>query len=232
MTEKIGRAARKVAAPGPRITAVTPERGPASIEGYNAEAFSVPWLLAEIAKGGPQRNDAYVLACFDDSGLDAARTLARSPVIGIGEAAVHVASLIAYRLAVITTLSRSIAPIENNLVKYGLDRRCVKIRSAQLPVFALEQLGFDARRHIAAKIRGAKTENRAEAIVLGYARIADLANELSQEHGLRAIDGIAVAVKLAEALVGLGLIASKIACYAFALPKTYSGPFARYAPRP
>jgi allantoin racemase len=231
MTEKIGRAARKVAAPGTIITAVSPDMGPASIEGYYDEAFSVPGLLAEIAKGEARGNDAHVLACFDDSGLDAARTLARSPVIGIGEAAFHVASLIAYRFAVITTLSRSIAPIETNLVKYGLDRRCVKIRAAELPVLALEQRRSDARRHISAEVRRAKAEDRAEAIVLGCAGMADLATELSQEHGLPVIDGVAAAVKLAEALVGLGLSTSKVGCYAFALPKTYSGLFAPYAPR-
>jgi allantoin racemase len=119
-------------------------------------------------KGEAQGNDAYVLASFDDSGLDAARTVTHSPVIGIGEGAFHVASsLIRYHCAIITSLSRSIGPIETNRVKYGLDRHCVKFRSAELPVLALEQLGFNAQRHISAEIRPAKTEDRAEATVLG-----------------------------------------------------------------
>ena len=49
MTEKIGTAARAVAAQGTEIIAVNPADGPVSIEGYYDEVFSVPGLLAEIA---------------------------------------------------------------------------------------------------------------------------------------------------------------------------------------
>src|SRR4051812_45244406 len=87
MTEAIGRAAEAAAASGTRITAVSPEDGPPSIEAYYDEAFSVPGLLAELRKGVGA--DAAILACFDDTGLDAARTIFDGPVIGIGEAAFH-----------------------------------------------------------------------------------------------------------------------------------------------
>ena len=112
MTEKIGRAAQRAAAPGTRIRATQPEMGPASIEGFYDEAFSVPGLLAEIARGEADGVAAHIVACFDDTGLDAARSLASAPVIGIGEAAFHMASLVAHRFTVVTTLSRSIAAIE------------------------------------------------------------------------------------------------------------------------
>ena len=45
------------------------------------------------------------------------------PVIGIGEAAFHMASLIAAKFSVVTTLSRSIVPIEHNLTRYELAAR-------------------------------------------------------------------------------------------------------------
>ena len=51
MTEKIGRAARAAAARDTEIIAVNPADGPVSIEGYYDEAFSLPGLLAEIARG-------------------------------------------------------------------------------------------------------------------------------------------------------------------------------------
>src|SRR3954469_18893230 len=71
MTDKIGHAARAVAAPGTEIIAVNPADGPVSIEGYYEEAFSVPGLLAEIAKGEALGVGAHVIACFDDTGLEA-----------------------------------------------------------------------------------------------------------------------------------------------------------------
>ena len=42
--------------------------GPASIEGYYDEAFSVPGLLEEIRRGEEDGCDGYVIACFDDTG--------------------------------------------------------------------------------------------------------------------------------------------------------------------
>ena len=120
MTDKIRAAAEAVASRGTRITAVNPATGPESIEGYHDEALAVPGLLAEIGKGEARGVAGHVIACFDDTGLDAARALARAPVVGIGEAAFHLASLVAGRFSVITTLDRSVPAIEQNLVKYGL----------------------------------------------------------------------------------------------------------------
>ena len=76
MTEKIGDCARSVAAAGTMIDAVSPTMGPASIESHYDEALSVPGVLDEIAKGERDGVDGYVLACFGDPGLDAARELA------------------------------------------------------------------------------------------------------------------------------------------------------------
>jgi allantoin racemase len=231
MTEKIGAAARAVAAPGTVIEAVNPDMGPASIEGFYDEALSLPGLLTEIAKGEQAGAAGHVIACFDDTGLDAARSLAQAPVVGIGEAAFHLASLVAGRFAVVTTLARSIAAIEANLVRYGLATRCARVRAAEVAVLALEEPGSPARALISAEIARAVSEDRAEAIVLGCAGMADLAANLSREHGVPVIDGVAAAVKLVEALAALGLRTSKVGAYAAPLPKAYAGMLAGFAPR-
>ena len=127
MTPKIGAAAKAAASPGVEVSAVNPEFGPPSIEGYFDEAFSLPGLIEEIGKAADA--DAFVIACFDDTGLEAARCATDAPVVGIGEAAFHMASLIADKFSVVTTLSRSIAPIERNLAKYGLAARCGRVRA-------------------------------------------------------------------------------------------------------
>jgi allantoin racemase len=174
---------------------------------------------------------AHVIACFDDTGLEAARSLASAPVIGIGEAAFHLASLVAHRFAVVTTLSRSIPAIETNLVKYGLASRCAKVRACEVPVLALDDPASNASAQISAEIERARHEERAEAIVLGCAGMADLAARLTEHHGLPVIDGVASAIKLAEACSVLGLKTSKIGAYATPLSKTYLGAFAAFAPR-
>ena len=98
-----------------------------------------------------------------------------------------------------------------NLMKYGLDRRCAKVRAAEVPVLALEDPASNARRDVSAEIARAKLEDRAGAIVLGCAGMTDLAASLSVEHGLPIVDGVAAAVKLAEALRLLRRAASQIA---------------------
>jgi allantoin racemase len=230
MTRTIGAAARAAAAPGTTIRAVNPAMGPVSIEGYFDEAFSVPGLLAEIAVGEAEGARAHVIACFDDTGLEAARCAALAPVIGIGEAAFHVASLIAHRFGVVTTLSRSIPAIETNLVKYGLDRRCARVRASEVPVLELEDPASDAVRRIGAEIERAKAQDGAEAIVLGCAGMADLAAHLARTHGLPVVDGVAAAVKLAEGLAALGLLTSKAGGYATPGAKRYTGLFAPFSP--
>ena len=83
MTDKAGAAARMVAASGTEIIAVNPEYGPISIEGYYDEVFSIPGLLEEVRKGESSGCQGTVIACFDDTGLDAARCIASGPVVGI-----------------------------------------------------------------------------------------------------------------------------------------------------
>ncbi len=229
MTAKIGLAAKAATSPGVEVCAVNPEFGPPSIEGYFDEAFSVPGLLAEIAKASEA--DAFVVACFDDTGLEAARSAAPAPVVGIGESVFHMASLIADKFSVVTTLARSIAPIEKNLVKYGLAARCARVRAADVPVLALEEPGSDARRAIEAEIFRALAEDGAEAIVLGCAGMTDLARNLEKEAGVPVLDGVACGVGLAETLARLGLKTSKRNAYAPPLAKAYAGAFARFSPR-
>jgi allantoin racemase len=229
MTLKIGAAAKAAASRDVEISAVNPDFGPPSIEGYFDEAFSVPGLIAEIAKASDA--DAFVIACFDDTGLEAARCAAHAPVVGIGEAAFHMASLIAEKFSVVTTLPRSIAPIERNLVKYGLAARCAKVRAADVPVLALEEPGSKARRTIEKEIELALAEDGAEAIVLGCAGMTDLARDLEQAASVPVLDGVACAVSLAESLARLGLKTSKRNTYAPPRAKTYAGEYARFSPR-
>jgi allantoin racemase len=61
--------------------------------------------------------------------------------------------------------------------------------------------------------------------------MADLASELSSELGVPVIDGVGAAVKLVEALVGLGLRTSKQGDLAYPIAKSYTGSLASMAPR-
>jgi allantoin racemase len=219
MTDKIGACARSVASPGTEIVCTNPTSTPASIEGQYDEAMSIPGLLAEIEKGEQAGSDGFVIACFDDVGLGACREIATGPVLGICEAAMHAASMIATGFSVVTTLHRAVPLIEDLALRYGMDRRCRRVRAADIPVLALEELGSNARQKVLDEITRAVAEDRCEAVILGCAGMADLTAWLTKESGVPVIDGVAVAVRMVEALVGAGLSTSKVGAYAWPLAK-------------
>src|SRR5262245_3712264 len=231
MTKVIAAAAKRAARPDTVIRAVESAFGPPSIEGAYDDALAVPGLLERIKEGETQGADAHVIACFDDTGLDAARALADAPVVGIGEAGFFAAAMLAHRFSVVTTLSRSVPVLENNLLRYGLDRRCASVRACDVPVLELDNPASNARAKVAAEIKRALEEDHAEAIVLGCAGMADLAFSLSVEFGVPVIDGVAAAVVMAEGLAAIGLRTSKRGGFARPLAKTYSGQFAPFSPK-
>lgn len=211
MTAKCGLAGQRVAGPGTEIVAVNPTDSPASIQGYYDVALSTVPMLEEIARHADA--DAFVIACFDDTGLNAARCTTDKPVIGIGEAAFHMAAMISSRFSVVTTLRRSVPGIEDNLRSYGLAARCVKVRASDIPVLELERKSPDMMARLHDEIRAAIEQDGAEAIVLGCAGMVELMDELSATYGLPVVDGVTSAVCLAEALVKSGLKTSKIGGY-------------------
>src|SRR4051794_14828821 len=163
MTATIAEAARAVASSCTEIVAVTSSMGPASIEGFYDEAFAVPGLIQALSN--TPGAEAAIIACFDDTGLDAARTAVRYPVIGICEAALVTAGQIAKRIAVVTTLPRSIVPLEELVRRYGFAERA-RVTACNVAVLDLEKPGSGAEEKLDAEISRA-LEKGAEAIVLG-----------------------------------------------------------------
>lgn len=225
MTAKIGEAAERIAAPGTRISAVNPDSGPVSIESHFDEAISAVGVTEEVRRGETEGADAYIVACFGDPGLMAARELTRAPVIGIAEAAFHMATLVSTRFSIVTTLGRTGIIAEHLLASYGFAGHCRRVRAAEIPVLDLEENGDAAYQRIVTECRRARDEDGIGAIVLGCGGMADLTARISDAVGLPVIEGVTAAVKLAEALVGLGLQTSKHGDLAFPRPKPFTGRF-------
>jgi allantoin racemase len=225
MTETIAAAARGVAAPGTRVVATHPQSGPVSIESHFDEAISAVGVLEEVRAGERDGADAYVIACFGDPGLLAARELTRAPVIGIAEAAFHLATLISTRFSVVTTLGRTIGIAEHLLQAYGFAHHCRRVRAAEIPVLDLEHDPDAALRRIVEEAKRAKAEDGIGAIVLGCGGMADLRDAISAAVGLPVVEGVTAAVKLAESLVHLKLGTSKFGDLDFPRPKAFTGTF-------
>lgn len=223
MTDKIGACAREVAGPGTRIEAVNPSMGPASIESHYDEALSVPGLLEQIALAEAGGTHGYVIACFGDPGLDAAREVASGPVVGIAEAAMHTATLLGRNFAVVTTLSRTVGRAMDLVRQYGFGDRCDRVYACDIPVLELDDPTSDATRVIIEHCRTAMQSPGVDSIVLGCAGMADLCSLITREIGIPVIDGVAAATKLVESLVSMGLTTSVRDEFAPPSPKPYTG---------
>jgi allantoin racemase len=228
MTQKIDLTAKKFAGADTEIVSVEPNIGPESIEGFYDEAFCIPGLVEEIEKHSDA--DSYIIACFDDTGLEVIRSITQKPVIGIGEAAYHIATMVAGNFTVITTLSRSIRPLTHNLKKYGLFENCVKVTAIEVPVLDLENISRENLDKLNKGIQDTIENDNAESIILGCAGMADLAKSLETKHQLPVIEGVSSAVVLAESLVNLKIKTSKVGSYAVPRKKEYMGYLNKFKP--
>jgi allantoin racemase len=222
MTRLIGESARLVAGPDVHVQAVSPSMGPTSIESHYDEALAVPGILAEVAAGEAEGVDGYVIACFGDPGLEAARELATGPVVAIAEAAMRTATYLGRSFSVVTTLGRTRGRAWDLAHAYGVASACRGVHACEIPVLELET-SHDTRERITEACRQALALDESDVVVLGCAGMADLCAHVSEAVGAPVVDGVAAATVTVEGLVRLGLRTSAVGELAPPLPKAYSG---------
>lgn len=199
MTEKMLETARN-AAPTHEFEGWTSTRGPAAIQGPEDGAACVPPLLDLVKRASDQGARAIIIGCFDDTGLAEARAMAGCPVIGIGQAAYHFASIIGDRFSVVTTLSVSIPVLEANIRAYGFATGLVRVRASDVPVLALEQDPAASRALIAAEVQRAVEQDGVNSIIMGCAGMSGFEETLLQGQDVVLIDGVQVAARLSSML--------------------------------
>jgi allantoin racemase len=200
--------------PGTEISAVAIDRGPASIESVRDEALAIPAVLSRVQAAEAEGMDAVVLDCMADPGLDPARELASIPVVGPAQTAMHLAAMLAHRFSVITVLEQGIPRVHRQILRYGLTGKVASVRAINIPVL---EMGKDRERVIRAIVEEsvkAVREDGAHIIVPGCTEMIGMAPIVQKglaERGCEVpvIDPPAMAVKLAEGLVDMGLSHSK-----------------------
>jgi allantoin racemase len=208
LTATITKAAQAVAGAGVSVTGVHPAAGVPSVESHAEEAIAAVGVIEQV-RAHQADTDAFVIACFGDTGVHAARELATCPVVGMTEAALQTACLVAHRFVVITLPARTIAHSDRVVRALGLEHRCtvtaVDVAVADLVAGSTHLLdAFD---------EAARAADRAEAVVLGCAGLADLVDPLSDRLGVPVIDGVAAGVGIAAGLVAMGLNTSRASTF-------------------
>jgi len=185
---------------GVTLTGWTSLDGPVVIQGPEDGAACIPPLLALVRKASDAGAKAIIIGCFDDTGLGAARDMASCPVIGIGQAAYHMAALSGRRFSVVTTLAVSVPILESNIHAYGFTSQLVRVRASGVPVLDLETDPAGTAPVVVGEIKRAVAEDKVDTVVLGCAGMVHIPAHFGETGAVRLIDGVTSAAQLAMLL--------------------------------
>ena len=199
MTESCAASLQAVIGGGYEVLAVTNDDGPAAIQGEADGQAAIPGLLAAVTAHADC--DGIILGCFDDTGLAEARAMARQPLIGIGQASFHLATLGGGIFHILTTLAVSIPVIEANLARQNFSASCAAVLASGVPVLDLEHHPDASMEVISAHIAAIEEEGPGPTIILGCAGMTNIHTRLQARHDATLIDPISAAARLIPALL-------------------------------
>jgi Asp/Glu/hydantoin racemase len=152
--------------------------------------------------------DGIIVAGFSDVGVDAIKELLDIPVLGIAEAAYHIAALLGHRFSVLTGTAKWTPPKEDYVKALGVEGKIASFRaySEWDSNDSLEEL----KRRLIGVAKACIEEDGAEVIVLGGGPLVGYGKLIETELGIPVVDPTLAAFKLMESLVELGYSHSKI----------------------
>ena len=215
MTDDAVAGARGAARPTTQLIGSTADEGVDSVESNTDEVYGALAVLEQVRRGTELGVDGYVIACFGDTGIAGAREAAHGPVVGMTEAALFTAALLAPRFTIVTLPPRTREQSHRVLRETGLAHRA-SVRAIDAPVSDAAQDASQLLGAIAEEARQATRHDAAEAIVLGCAGLAAIAPALAEQLRVPVIDGVAAAVPMVEGLIAQGLSTSRAGTYAAA----------------
>lgn len=219
MTERMTATAEAAKAPGTTIVPMTASRGVPYIA-TRAEAQIGGAIALEMLAERHDAVDAAIIAAFGDPGLFGARELFDIPVVGLAEAAMLTACMVARRFAIVT-FARALGPwYEECVAMHGLRERCAGILCLDSPFASAADVAEQKEDLLVDLSHRAVRERDADAVILAGAPLTGLAHKVADRIPVPVIDQVAAAVKQAEALAALRL------------RKATAGTFRRPDPKP
>jgi len=199
----------KYASPGTYVEVKSLPKGPKSIESAEDFAEAVP-LVVETVKKNADSYDGFIVNCFLDPGVELAQEIVPKPVVGPGSASLLLASYTSRRVGIATVSSR-------DTLKFFMERMRQRVPvgvevvadTIEIGVLDLDSMWKDVLEKLVNTSRELLMQG-AEVIALGCTGLAGAAEYVSSKIGAPVIDPTHAALKLAEALISLGVRRSKI----------------------
>jgi allantoin racemase len=190
MTKAIQETADGFASEGMEVLCRHTPGAPKFIETREDEVLAAPGMI-DLVRQNEKEFDAFIIACHCDPNLDAIKEITDKPVVGIGEASMHIACMLGHRFSIIQVTQESV-PLKEALVKKYQIQDC--LASVRAPQNISPELSEEEKYTAAA--RDAVLEDRADVIVLGCAGLTGLDKRMQQELGVPVLDGITCALIL------------------------------------
>ena len=203
------------------VTVVCVERGPVTIESSYDEAYAIGPTLDRVRQTASEGYDAILLACFCEVGVEAAREISSIPVLGLEEPTLALALVLGEKFSVMTEKRPRVAMKKRHVRRYGLLERMASIRPLERSVAELTADPEGTKAAGLALARRMIEEDGAEVIIMGCAAMAGYSDALERELHVPVLDPLRVSLKMAEAVVDLGLTHSRVGLYAPPTPKEY-----------
>ena len=180
---------------GPVIDCMTLAEGPPGIE-TDRHIADVAGPITSTIEREQNRTSAFVIACFSDPGIHAAREASRAPVFGIGESAYSMALTRGDRFGVISILSRSLPRHRRQIAALGLLDRMGADIAIDMGVTELNQT--DKVRTRMTEVGTALRDTHAcDVLVMGCAGMAQYRRGLEDDLGMPVIDPTQAATTMA-----------------------------------
>lgn len=169
---------------GPTIECVTLAEGPPGIE-TQADVERVVQPIAQYV--AENQADAFVIGCYSDPGLFAAREATSRPVFGIAESAMLYALTRGDRFGVISILSKSIPRHMRYLRSLGLAPRFAADLAIELGVTELgdDQLVLERMTRVGERLRD---DHAADVLIMGCTGMARFQQTLETHLGITVIE--------------------------------------------
>jgi len=203
---------KKIAGKDTLIEVINIKKGPKTIESFYDESFALPEILM-IAREIKNQYDGIMINCFLDPGLKSAREVCDIPVVGPGESAIILASMLGHNFSIISVKKNMIPLLEIKVASLGLLKKLSSVECIDISVSELEDNSSQTEEAIIGVIDRAIKKNNIEVAILGCTGMLSLYSKVAKRVSIPVVEPAATALKMLEIFIDLKISHSKTGLY-------------------
>ena len=182
-----------------KVDIIQTENGPKYIDNAIDETYASFSYLPQLKKL-ENEYDSFVIGCFGDPGLRAARQLIRTPVIGPAQSSIHFTAQVADRYIIVEPNEEQISEERELSRRYAMDNHLAGVVAVETPVKEIVRNRDAALKKIKNTISLAIKKYDGEAVILGCMSMGyHLLDEiLTDQLKIPVINPVKISLKMAE----------------------------------